>query len=316
MPDTRSVRVGDTLNRELLATCWTSAGNVLPTSVDTRSPVSIRDRVESISATGFSALGLYHSDLDVIRATMGLAAFSELVSDHGLQLRELELLVDWYLTGEDEVANEAAQDELFSSAAELGVPVIKAAPHLAGLFVPRDAMIEQFDRLAAKGSHYGVRVALEPMPWSNVPTLADAVELVTAAGNPNGGLAVDSWHLAKGGTAHCDIARILPLDKVFLVELADGILDSELSLSDDAIYERLPPGDGELDTAGFVVAMHDLGYRAHWGVEIMSNKHRALPPVDALAWTFDSTQRTLDIAERQLTEAASNSPRGSGYFDK
>jgi sugar phosphate isomerase/epimerase len=90
------------------------------------------------------------------------------------------------------------------------------------------------------------------------------------------------------------------MDHVFLVELADGTRDTPGSFAEDAILGRLDPGDGELEVAGFVVALHRAGYRGHWGVEIMSDAHRAAPIRDALAKTFSTTQNTLDDAERQL----------------
>ncbi len=56
------------------------------------------------------------------------------------------------------------------------------------------------------------------MPFDvNVQTLEDALKLVTGAGRANGGLAIDTWHMAKLGIApeHLDAgpARIFVLGR-------------------------------------------------------------------------------------------------------
>ena len=48
---------------ELIASCWTSAGNVAPLQIPETSPVPIQDRLEAMAATGWAGFGLAHDDL-------------------------------------------------------------------------------------------------------------------------------------------------------------------------------------------------------------------------------------------------------------
>lgn len=48
---------------ELIATCWTSAGDVVPMTPDERSPYEVDKRVNAVAATGWAGLGLAHADL-------------------------------------------------------------------------------------------------------------------------------------------------------------------------------------------------------------------------------------------------------------
>ena len=42
-------------NRELLASCWTSAGNAAPDRGDEVSPVDLRTRIETVAAVGIDS---------------------------------------------------------------------------------------------------------------------------------------------------------------------------------------------------------------------------------------------------------------------
>src|SRR3712207_6533297 len=68
-------------NRQLLATCWTWAGDAAPARGDERSPVSIRDRVAAVAAAGWSGIGLLHADLQSIEVELGYPGLRSLVTD-------------------------------------------------------------------------------------------------------------------------------------------------------------------------------------------------------------------------------------------
>ena len=48
---------------DLLATCWSRAGDAASDRADLRSPLSLRERVEAASAAGFRGFGLLSADL-------------------------------------------------------------------------------------------------------------------------------------------------------------------------------------------------------------------------------------------------------------
>ena len=49
--------------QELMATCWSSAGDAASDRADLRSPLPLRERIEAASATGFTGFGLLSDDL-------------------------------------------------------------------------------------------------------------------------------------------------------------------------------------------------------------------------------------------------------------
>jgi len=90
------------------------------------------------------------------------------------------------------------------------------------------------------------------------------------------------------------------MDKVFVVELDDAAEQVQGSLWEDTINNRLNPGQGALDTAGFVAAVHRAGWAGHWGVEIISNAQRAKPVAVAVRDTYEASMATFDAAEKLL----------------
>jgi hypothetical protein len=72
------------VNTDLIATCWTSAGNVTPMAASEKSAFDIQDRVREVAATGWSGIGIAHDDLKHIVETIGFPALSESIAAAGL----------------------------------------------------------------------------------------------------------------------------------------------------------------------------------------------------------------------------------------
>ena len=79
-------------DQDLLATCWTTAGDAAPLRGDERSPLPLRERVEATAEAGFRGIGLLHVDLLTAEREHGLAGIRSLLDDNGLVHLELELL--------------------------------------------------------------------------------------------------------------------------------------------------------------------------------------------------------------------------------
>jgi sugar phosphate isomerase/epimerase len=82
-------------DEDLLATCWTTAGDAAPLLGDERSPVPLRERIEASAAAGFQGMGLLHQDLATAEREYGMAGIRSMLEDNGLIHLELELLTNW-----------------------------------------------------------------------------------------------------------------------------------------------------------------------------------------------------------------------------
>src|SRR3954447_7532322 len=84
---------------DLLATCWTTAGDAAPSREDWRSPVPLRARIEAAAAAGFAGFGVLAVDLAVAERQYGLSGIRAMLADNGIVHLELEGLPDWWGTG-------------------------------------------------------------------------------------------------------------------------------------------------------------------------------------------------------------------------
>ena len=80
----------------------------------------------------------------------------------------------------------------------------------------------------------------------------------------------------------------LDAHQIFGVELNDADAEIRGSLFEDTRDNRRLCGQGDQDVAGFINTMKSIGFDGPWGVEILSDEHRALPVQEALRAAHDT----------------------------
>jgi sugar phosphate isomerase/epimerase len=159
----------------------------------------------------------------------------------------------------------------------------------------------ELHQLAAEADEVGTRVALEPLPFSNITDFRLAAELVAAADHPAAGLVVDIWHLERGPSTLADLAEV-PGDKVFVVELNDAPEPQSTDLFHDTIHHRVLCGSGTFDVGGFVQTLQGIGFAGPWGVEIISETHRRRPLQEALVDAHRTTMALFDSLTMEMEQ--------------
>ncbi|MDX6300964.1 MAG: hypothetical protein QOF53_2178 [Nocardioidaceae bacterium] len=294
---------------ELLATCWTHAGDAMPVPGCHLSPLDLRARAEAVAAAGFTGIGFTVDDLDAAQATYGLPQVKRICDDLGLVHREVELLENWWTTDGRRRESGQRRKSLLIAAEALGARQIKIGPDVAVIDggVPALADMthwaDELHLLAEQAAEVGTRVALEPLPFSNITDFRLAAELIASADHPAAGLVVDIWHLERGPSTLADLARI-PGDKVFAVELNDAPAPRSTDLFHDTIHHRVLCGAGAFDVKGFVETLRRIGFSGPWGVEILSDAHRGRPLQEALVDAHRTTMALFD------TPAAGGAEKG------
>ncbi|WP_372028401.1 sugar phosphate isomerase/epimerase family protein [Pseudomonas kurunegalensis] len=241
-------------------------------------------------------MGLVHVDIvDSIRR-YGISTVRQIFADNAMKHLEVEFLVDWHLAGERRSASDRVCSELLEIAAELGASKLKGA---AGLFEQGELdvslMRDSFAILCDKAAEVSVDVAIEFLPFSTVNTIEKALA-VTSEVRPNGGIMIDTWHVARGGMEFTEINKI-PLSLIKGVELDDADLALVGDVFNDSTHHRKCCGEGELDVPAFVQAVLDTGYRGPWGVEVISAELRKLPLEVAAKRAFDTAMAQFQKAQ-------------------
>jgi len=283
---------------DLIAACWTSAGDVVPFRDGPLSPLDVRDRIRVVAEAGYTGFGLTREDLVAARDRIGLDGIATALRDHGITTVQLERLTDWWASGERRREADRARSDLFEACAVLGVDNIKVGADDEGAPIEYGPFCAAFDALATDAARFGVKIGFENTPFSyRVRTTEEAIALVTEVANPNAGVVLDIWHAYRGGTDYRVIADTLPLEHLVGVELDDGDATPVGTLLEDTFDHRRPCGEGVFDVVGFVLAVRDIGWTGPWGVEDMSVTSRSLGVGEALARARDAVLATFAEAD-------------------
>ena len=278
---------------EILAACWTTAGNAAPLPGLEVSPIPLEDRIRAAARAGFAGVGLVHHDLIPFLAAGGrFTSLRKVIEDEGLRYVELEFLTQWWLPEGERGESDATMRLLLDAAEQLGAYELKVGPALDGSPYDPDRYAQELHRVADAFAETGTVVSLEFMPFANISTLASALDLVKRADHGNVGLMLDLWHLVRSSTSMDEVAQV-PLRYVSAVELNDGPALPQGDGYQDTVLRRDLCGNGAFPVADFVRALRSLGWDGPWGVEILSATYRRRPLAEALHEAHASTARYL-----------------------
>jgi sugar phosphate isomerase/epimerase len=182
--------------------------------------------------------------------------------------------------------------ETLEIAAALGARTINAI----NLFPPEATAgaartLASFSALAAQA---GLTVVLEWFRFSSTTTLSAAVDLIRLVDQPNIQLNVDVLHLMRNGGRPADLAGVGPA-LIHYAQICDGSLElPEGAQSDEAIFNRNFPGEGEFPLVGFV---RHLPPDAVLSIEAPVNRLRSsLTPIQRATRAVAGTRRILAAA--------------------
>jgi sugar phosphate isomerase/epimerase len=278
---------------QLVATAWTSAGNVSPMHTPATSPVPIAERVSAIAEAGYCGLGLIVDDLIAVRDSIGFAALGGLICGAGLVHTEIELLERWWIPRDQPGSTYETRELLFEAADMLGPVQIKIGSENGPPTPDPLRLAAPLRELTEQAVAHGTRIAIETMPFSAIATIPMGAEIITAAGHPAAGLLIDAWHVFRAGTTLADLRSALTPEMIFAVELDDAAPETVGTLFEDTVDNRLLCGDGCFDLPGLVAVLRELGFDGPWGVEILSTSFRKLPVDQALKLAADSAMTVL-----------------------
>ncbi|MEX0367508.1 MAG: sugar phosphate isomerase/epimerase family protein [Ruegeria sp.] len=126
----------------------------------------------------------------------------------------------------------------------------------------RGFLIDVYSETCELAAPYGLSVDLEFPSFSRLRTLDEALDIVRAADQPNGGILVDTLYLHL---SRVDIGELLhvPADLLHFLHISDclpGIADTREGMIQLARDARLYPGEGWIDFAGIIERMPPVDY--------------------------------------------------------
>ena len=251
------------------------------------------DRVTAAAAAGYAGIGLRPRHRNrALEQGQTDADLRAILADNGVALVELEVLTGW---GSDEAARASArqhEEEIYELATALGGRHITVTG--ANLPGPLDANASYFAALCDRAAEHGLLIALEFLPWTDVPDADTARAIVQAAGRANGGIQVDTWHHFRGSASDEQLRALTP-ELVVAVQFDDDMMSGEGTLYEQT-FERLVPGEGEFELVHFLQVLAEQGITAPLGVEVISTRLKTMPVGESTKITADATFAVLNEA--------------------
>ncbi len=175
---------------------------------------------------------------------------------HRLDVRAVEAVTTWASAPTHRESVLADAMGAFDVAGALGAEQVLAVtmdPTLPAQAPDGLALVA--DRAAARG----LELTLEFLPWSGIPDLRAAWELVSAAGRDNVHICLDPWHWQRQpGGPDWETLREIPGDRIGMVQLDDAAEPTDRDLMDETMSSRLPPGEGVIDIQALLRALDTI----------------------------------------------------------
>jgi sugar phosphate isomerase/epimerase len=152
----------------------------------------------------------------------------------------------------------------------------------------RSKVGQSLAELADIAAPFGVRLALEPVTFTPLRWLSQALEVLDVAGRGNIGLCLDTFHLWTAGTSWEEVAA-LDAALIAVAHISDAMPRQGNEWS-DADRDVLP-GDGILPLREGIEAIRATGYDELWCVEMLGSYH----------WEWDPFVLATEVKRRADT---------------
>ena len=270
--------------------------------------IPLLDRLAPAQKAGFAAVSVTPGDLWALdEQGVSLRDLSVRLSDHGLQLAEVDCIGCWLPSHAHAPADARFRELLLTLTPERVIDLAAragarsvVAVEMMGVTPSLDEAAEAFARICDLAAEHGLPVHIEFLPFGGIADLAAAWAIVEAAGRPNGGLTLDSWHLFRSGSTLQQLAAI-PGERIFTVQINDAPARPGADLFEETMTGRLLPGEGDFDLTGFIRTLDRIGSNAPIGVEVFSQA-QAGATMDQISMAWASSARATIEKARNSDE--------------
>jgi len=225
-------------------------------------------------------------EYDLARDRAALRETRAVLDAHGLSV---DLIYPFTMAGRTVVADFAP---VLEAGAQLGAPLANV------LCYDRDPIrrSEKLVELADLAASFGIGLAIEFYPPSQVRTLAETLEEIARAGRSDIGVTLDLLHVMRGGEVEASMALMLD-GHIRIGQIADGPATMAADKIEwEAGLQRLLPGEGSFDIAAFVRAL-DASVPLSVEVPQEAGIAAGVPVLDRARAAVEATRKRLEPAD-------------------
>jgi sugar phosphate isomerase/epimerase len=256
---------------------------------------TLAERVAAAAACGCPGLAILTGDFaelghDRARAREAAAR----AADQGVTLHAMEAVTDWYPLDPDKPLRlrPTPAAEVLDAAEGFGCKLISVVPAFPAELSMAD-FAERYAAVCDAAAERGISATLEFTFSPPVQGLRLGWEVVRLADRKNGGLTFDSWHFFKGGEPDFDLLAAIPGERIFAVQVSDGLAQVvESPLKDTFLHRRLP-GEGAFELQRAFRILRDTGGLRGIGPEVCSREEGARPLAEQAARACGALDKVL-----------------------
>jgi sugar phosphate isomerase/epimerase len=259
----------------------------------------LRAKIRAAAEAGYAGITLWPDDVAQAHAE-GLSDddIRKLLADHGQVVVDMDPLLDWTPEAKPRPGEAAVsvtpEHEFYAIAEAFGARSLNVVQGF-GKTLDLDRAAEDLAGVCDRARDHGLIVTIEFLPWSGIPNVAVALDLVRRTGRPNATVLVDTWHWFRGG-ADLTMLRALPGVMVGSVQLNDATGTGPANMMLESMQNRLMPGDGAIPIVEVVRILDAIGSKAPIGVEVFHESHARLDAGDVARRAALATRRVLSLA--------------------
>jgi sugar phosphate isomerase/epimerase len=238
----------------------------------------IDDRIAAAGAAGYAGIGLLLESYRTLLASgMTDDYLADLLDEHNVCLASIEVLRGWGRGAAFTEADAADEALAWRIADRFSARYVQAIGPVVG--TPAEVG-RAFGQLCDRAADHGLVVGLEFLPFTNIVTAADAMEIIQRADRPNAGICLDIWHHERGANDFAMLEAI-PCDRIQCIQINDGAASPVLAdYKQDCLHHRLVPGEGTFDLARFIDLIRRKGVTIPWDLEVCNAATWGLPGYD------------------------------------
>ena len=212
-------------------------------------------------------------------------ALKRLVHEHHVRVAELE----WVDLGEP---RSVAEDDLLAMADIFGSRQLNVGVCSPDTY-PESWLAKRLKSLAQRAADHNLTVAFEPVVFGSVPDIFAVQRIVEAACEPNVGMLLDVYHMARDRWDNLDglYGELVVGVQINGIDRPAVLPSWPYGLLNEAQCDRLMPDEGDFPVGDWLAALTAKGVVARLSVEVLSDTHRALP-------LFDAAQRVWDTSHK------------------
>lgn len=256
---------------------------------------TFEERVSAAQKAGYDGIGLRaETYVDALNEGLFDSDILDILKKYDMKVNEVEYITLW---AEEERSYEQKYKEqiCFHMCELFGVEHINIGL-MENYSVEHTA--QKLKELCHRAGKYVI--GLEPMPYSGVPDIKKARDVVKTSECSNAKIILDTWHWVRANQENdVKLLEEIPAEKIVSIQINDVYERpyAKSILRNESMHDRLAPGTGIDSTDGFLRMVKEKGIKPSCiGVEVISDSILEKGVDEAAKFIYENTVKSLEKA--------------------